>query len=507
MTIKEAEARTGLARANIRYYEEQGFFTPERGENGYRNYTGRDVDMLLKVKLLRQLGFSLEDIHDLQRGDRDLGSALELREAGLEKEQRELDRAAALCRELREDGVEFATLNAQLYLDRLVQGEEIIREDRAPRRVFPWRRWFARGLDQGIWSTLLALCGPLSLEMAILGKRGNTKGGLVLGLLALLLAAAGETFFLHRFGTTPGKALFGLRIVREDGTHLSLGEAARRSFTVAGLLILLDLSMLLPEPLNLVVGAGVGALFYGWMYWNVTHEFPLPWEWEGQVYLDGSTKETSFWDRKGSWMRVAGYIVLVLVLSAVTAAAQWQAAKPPHRGGALTVEEFVDNYNYLEQYEQGKVSLPRLAEDGGYLRRIGRQYGWHFPVEDAPPPSFRFIQKDGVVTGVTIFREWESEDTYDFIKHDTRVEVLPGEQLRVSMLALGIDRYYADAVSQAVIDAEGNYHQDYDGFRVDCETEFSGYRLYFEDRIEENVLGGLEGENQSYFVAFSISLT
>ena len=26
MTIKEVEARTGLARANIRYYEDQGFF-------------------------------------------------------------------------------------------------------------------------------------------------------------------------------------------------------------------------------------------------------------------------------------------------------------------------------------------------------------------------------------------------------------------------------------------------------------------------------------------------
>lgn len=507
MTIKEVEARTGLARANIRYYEDQGFFTPQRGENGYRNYTGRDVDLLLKVKLLRQLGFSLEDIHDLQRGDRDLGSALALRAAGLEREQRELDRAAALCRELREDGVEFATLNAQLYLDRLAQDAEILREDRTPKRVFPWRRWFARGVDQGIWSTLLALCGLFSFEIAILGKNGNTSGALTLRILVLLLTAASETFLLHRFGTTPGKALFGLKIVREDGTPLGLGEAARRAFTVAGFLAALDLPMLLPEELGRTVTFGVGALFYGWMYWNVTHEFPVPWEREGQVYLDGSTKETSFWDRKGIWTRVAGYILIVLLCAGLTAWAQYRAAQPPNRGPELTVEQFVDNYNYLEQYEQGKVSLPRLMEDGSYLRRIGRQYGWHFPVEDAPPPSFRFIQKDGVVTGVTIFRDWESEDAYDFKQPDSRVEVLPGEQLRVSMLALGIDRYYAEAVSQAVIDSEGNYHQDYDGFRVDCETEFSGYRLHFEDQIEENVLGGLEGEKQSYFVEFSVSLT
>ena len=501
MTIKEVEARTGLARANIRYYEEQGFFAPERGENGYRNYTGRDVDLLLKVKLLRQLGFSLEDIRDLQRGDRDLPSALELREAGLEKEQRELDRAAALCRELREDGVEFSTLNAQLYLDRLAQDTEVLREDRTPRRVFPWRRWFARGLDQGIWSVLLALCGPLSLEIAILGK----KGGLTLSLLLLLLTAAGETFLLHRFGTTPGKALFGLKIVREDGTHLSLGEAARRSFTVAGLLALLDLPMLLPDELGRTVTFGVGMLFYGWMYWNVTHEFPVPWEREGQVYLDGSTKETSFWDRKGSWTRVAGYIVLILALGAVTTAAQWQAAKPPHRGGELTVAEFVENYNFCDRYEKGEMSLPRLAENGTYQYRPGKQYGWHFAWDEVDPPRFRFAQQDGVVTGVTIYREYESDTPLEVYHWQT--EVLPGEQLRTSLLALGFDRYDAKRAYQAVIDAEGNLHQDFDGFRVDCETEFSGYRLYFHEGIEENVLGGIEGEKQSYFVEFSISLT
>ena len=38
MTIKEVEAHTGLARANIRYYESQGLISPVRRENGYREY-------------------------------------------------------------------------------------------------------------------------------------------------------------------------------------------------------------------------------------------------------------------------------------------------------------------------------------------------------------------------------------------------------------------------------------------------------------------------------------
>ena len=38
MTIKDMELQTGLARANIRYYEAEGLISPERAENGYREY-------------------------------------------------------------------------------------------------------------------------------------------------------------------------------------------------------------------------------------------------------------------------------------------------------------------------------------------------------------------------------------------------------------------------------------------------------------------------------------
>lgn len=34
MTIKELEVRTGMVRANIRYYEEEGLLSPRRLDNG-----------------------------------------------------------------------------------------------------------------------------------------------------------------------------------------------------------------------------------------------------------------------------------------------------------------------------------------------------------------------------------------------------------------------------------------------------------------------------------------
>ena len=72
MTIKEIEDRTGLPRANIRFYESQGLIAPSRGENGYRDYSQEDCQTLLKIKLLRKLDCSLEDIRSLQAGERSL---------------------------------------------------------------------------------------------------------------------------------------------------------------------------------------------------------------------------------------------------------------------------------------------------------------------------------------------------------------------------------------------------------------------------------------------------
>ena len=44
MTSKEMEARSGVPRANIRYYESQGLISPVRRENGYRDYSRQDAE-------------------------------------------------------------------------------------------------------------------------------------------------------------------------------------------------------------------------------------------------------------------------------------------------------------------------------------------------------------------------------------------------------------------------------------------------------------------------------
>ena len=85
MTIKELEARTGMVRANIRYYEEEGLLAPRRLDNGYRDYSEEDVRTLEKIKLLRSLQLDIDTIRQLQRGKLTSGETIvtQLTEDGL----------------------------------------------------------------------------------------------------------------------------------------------------------------------------------------------------------------------------------------------------------------------------------------------------------------------------------------------------------------------------------------------------------------------------------------
>ena len=66
MTVKEVEQLTGMTRANIRYYEMEGLMVPKRNANGHREYSENDVEELNKIKLLRMLYISIEEIKEVK---------------------------------------------------------------------------------------------------------------------------------------------------------------------------------------------------------------------------------------------------------------------------------------------------------------------------------------------------------------------------------------------------------------------------------------------------------
>lgn len=63
MLINEVETLLNLSKKSIRYYESEGLIKPERNKyNDYRTYTKEDVEKLKKIKFLRELDVSIEEI-------------------------------------------------------------------------------------------------------------------------------------------------------------------------------------------------------------------------------------------------------------------------------------------------------------------------------------------------------------------------------------------------------------------------------------------------------------
>lgn len=214
MTIKEIEILTGLPRTNIRYYEQEGLISPQRSENRYRDYSQEDVQTLLRVRLLRSLDLPLEEIKDLLRGG-DLASTLRRHLNYLEEKEHSIDRAKALTVLLIEKEEAFATLDAAAYLN----AQDTPRETEAKKLNLPWRRYWAWGTDAMIFSFLTNL---------VLEPRGVS--GWFLTLLQLLAILFGTSVCLHFFATTPGKAIFGIRVLNLEGERLSFWDALERNW-------------------------------------------------------------------------------------------------------------------------------------------------------------------------------------------------------------------------------------------------------------------------------------
>lgn len=65
MNIGQASKQTGLNSKTIRYYEEINLITPDRQNNGYRDYSDQHIETLNFLKVARSLSFSIENCRAL----------------------------------------------------------------------------------------------------------------------------------------------------------------------------------------------------------------------------------------------------------------------------------------------------------------------------------------------------------------------------------------------------------------------------------------------------------
>lgn len=461
MTIKTLEERVGMTRASIRFYEDQGFLAPARRENGYRDYSDADAEVLRKIKLFRSLYLDLDAIHRLQSGELTLDQALADQLSALEADQAALDRARQVCRELRESGTSYAALDPAPWLEKLEKppvpaspryappADVPADAPEAPDAVrWPWRRFFAREVD-------LLLCGLLWSAVSLVvfhwwlprEQPGEAIRQIFNSYMAWGLLFLFEPLLLHLFGATPGKALFAISVRDGDGNKLSWKQALRRTWGVFSR------------------GYGYNLPVYAqwrmWKNYKACQDGQRNEDWEGCLQPDQTFEWETYRVADGRMWRClvcAGVYVLYFGLGALIAL---QASLPPNRG-ALTAEEFYENCNfYIDYLGAGDRQLNREGQLAGEPVFMG---GAIVYMGGSIDTAFSAVLNDGIVTGVTVTRQAETDAVLwdSSIYKEVAVLALAGSRPEANALnfygiAREADRFFQEDANHFFQETGGSY--------------------------------------------------
>ncbi len=453
MTIKEIEALSGMERANIRFYEREDLITPKRMDNGYRDYSENDLQILLRIKLLRSLHISLDEIKALKDGSRDLADTLSKQIEQLEQERQGASYAQDVCRVMQNDRVTFTNLDAKKYLDGIDRTTKetgnsyfTVKGDELPQVFHPWRRYLARMLDIFIYNTLCSAFIALvfHVNLATISNIGNLLNTFVAIILMLFL----EPLLLHLFGTTLGKAILGLRIETPDGRRLTYGEGLERTWGVVG------------------AGMGYNIPIYNlvrlWKSYKLCSENEAqPWD-ECIAYTIKDTK----WYR--GVLLVGAHAVVFALLATVISAQKL----PPNRSD-LTVAEFAENFNYYADFLGIDFGNKYLDENGKWREKAfdGTAY---IDIGFTEIAECNYIMDNGYVTGVSFTVELHNKRDW-LSSYDSQMFLLSlafaGAQDEIGL--------FSKAPSRIAEQINNNSFEDFNfteaGVEFICDTEHSGY--------------------------------
>ena len=383
MLIRELEQRTGLDRATIRYYEKESLIVPERKENGYREYTQEDCENLLKIKLLRQLEIPLHKIKDLQEGSGNFHETMEAQLSFLEEKQQRTNLTKQVCNQIRNNEENYTSLDAGHYLSMLDESTE--KKDAGsnfteiiPQERHPWLRYLSRLLDISlVWAILFFI-------MVVTLRIRPIQIGLIISYISLFLCIPTNAFCLHKWGTTPGKYVFGIQVVSADGAKLSYKDALWRELNA------------------LRFGMGYNIPFYSlWCNYKSYKQYAR----EGKVDYDKDCEvlcEDFASKKKLPLAALLGIISTLILICAI------DGVKPTHRGN-LTVKEFSENYNdYASVYKgSGMEHIQNMDVDGSWraidIDKFQLPPNWPANREQ----HFKFHPELGTIQTITYENRWE----------------------------------------------------------------------------------------------------
>jgi len=124
MKINKVEQLVGITKKNIRFYEEKGLINPARNEeNMYREYSDEDVDMLRRIKLLRQLSIPIDEIYKLQKGYLTLEDCMRRHRIYMEREEENLRQKKSICQQIEESKDQLLQLDTEKYFQLMQEME------------------------------------------------------------------------------------------------------------------------------------------------------------------------------------------------------------------------------------------------------------------------------------------------------------------------------------------------------------------------------------------------
>ncbi len=518
MTIKEIEERSGMLRSNIRFYERNGLICPSRQSNKYRDYSESDFEELMRIKLLRGLGITIEEIKSLQAGADSLADALQRRIAGIRGTMEDAGRTEKLCAMICDDKVEYSGLDGEKYLscdvtEKKIREELPAEEENGNLKTLAIRRVLARIVDMNIYTTVWLLILRLAfgaseyilpdMQMIRLLPTVAFRTTLISPelpdmLMTFFTMLIIEPVLLNLWGTTAGKWIFGLRVFRVGGRKPNYKESVFRC-------------------LNMFwygFGLGINGLVT-LILWIVS--FRRMWrgddtQWDINHWLDVTTEKTSIYN--GIALTAALAAILCLPYIADT------ADRTPPNTGDLTVSEYAENFNYLsskynEEYFNGRrVELLNhegewtgdgdLPLDGFYsvYASIGNVY---YMLPGGLCPSFGYTVSDGgVVEKIEV----------ELLSHDG--EETPNVILGINRIILMAALSYADgdinasafssytreikAIVTAVNTFDG-FSFALDGMHVTYDVQYSGYEL-----DKENEVLRLSGDEENAYFACRLTI-
>ena len=448
MTIKEIEIRSGMTRANIRFYESEGLLLPRRNENGYRDYSEEDFQNLMKIKLLRTLHVSLEEIKAMHNKESELENVLEQHVTRLEVQKKQIQQAKNVCVTMKNDHVKYESLNAEYYLTSM---EEIkierpfydIDADVEPNIQEPWRRFFARSLDMYLYTTIIRVfLSVLGFNILNMGNGGS----FFIEIFSVILMIAIEPLLISKFGTTIGKAVLGICIVGLDDKKLSYEKAFNRTIKVFW------------------KGMGCQLPFYEfYRLWKsfqtlVNENKNLDWEENSYVVL----RDKKLW-RPLAYIGI-GLMSLGIVILSI------EVNEIPDNRGEITVAEFAENYNKAAVYYDFDLEL-ELDSEGKWIDKNPYDVSFSWTVG---APDFVYEEKDGVMTGMSF--AVDIKDTEYMISSFQNEMLLTTIAFMKAQESCGLFSKEIDEVLNEIAESPfQNFEIEAYGIRLNCEVEYEGY--------------------------------